>query len=160
METLDMLYLRPATMDDANDLLAWRNDPETCANSRQTSPIPRKRHGVWMSVNVQFGFPTRVVLIAETGDSIPVGVIDFQARDKEMKIFEIGITIAPGVRGHGYGHTALALACKKMKDKTLKAEIRSENRASRRIFRKCGFLLMSEADGFAQFRREKNDRTD
>ena len=156
-----MLYLRPATMEDADHLYAWRNDLETCANSRHQNPVPRKRHDLWMQINVRFGFPTRVVLIAETGDATPIGVIDFQARDPKMASFEVGMTIAPKMRGKGFGSAALALACKKMQDKALLAEIRSENRASRKVFRKCGFLLMSEADGFAQFKKERvNARAD
>jgi len=155
-----MLYLRPATMEDADTLYVWRNDLETCANSRHTSPVPRRRHDLWMEINVKYGYPTRVVLIAETGDNVPVCVVDFASADPKTESFEVNVTVAPRLRGHGYGSAALALACKRMKDKALKAEIRTENRASRRIFRKSGFLLMSEADGFAQFRREKNDRTD
>jgi len=156
-----MLYLRPATMEDAGNLLSWRNDPETCVNSRHQGTVPPRRHELWMQINVKFGFPTCVVLIAETGDGAPVGVIVFQARDPRMASFEVGMTIAPKERGKGYGSAALALACKKMQDKVLLAEIRSENRASRKVFRKCGFLLMSEADGFAQFKKERvNARAD
>jgi len=150
-----MLYLRPATMEDAGNLLSWRNDPETCVNSRHQGTVPPRRHELWMQINVKFGYPSRIVLIAETGDGAPVGVVDFQARDPKMLSFEVAITIAPNLRGKGYGSAALALACQRMQDKTLLAEIRSDNRASRKIFRKTGFVLMTEADGFAQFQRNR-----
>lgn len=149
-----MLYLRPATMEDGANLLAWRNDPETCAASRNTDPIPPKRHNFWMEVNVRYGYPGRIVLIAETGDNVPIGVIDFAAADPAMKSYEVAITIAPKMRGRGLGQQALALGCKRLASKILKAEIRSENVGSRMIFARCGFDLVSEADGFCQYRRE------
>ncbi len=149
-----MLYLRPATMEDSANLLLWRNDPETCANSRNGKPIPPRRHDLWMDINVRYGFPTRVILMAETGDNVAIGVVDFAAASPDLMVFDVSITMAPKMRGRGYGQEALALGCKRMAAKALKAEIKSENAASRMIFARCGFILVREIDGFAQFRKE------
>lgn len=149
-----MLYLRPATMEDSANLLAWRNDPETCANSRNTAAISPKRHNLWMEINVRFGYPTRIILIAETGDNVPVGVLDFAASDPMMKSYIVSITIAPKMRGRGYGKEALALGVKRMTARMLKAEIRSENVASRSIFRACGFKHVNQVKGFEFLERE------
>jgi len=148
------MYLRPATMEDSDNLLAWRNDEITMLNSRQDKPIPPKRHAVWMSINVKFGYPSRIVLIAELDNGTPVGVVDFSAADPFMEIYEVGITIAPNMRGRGYGFAALALGCQRMKKKVLKAEIKRTNIASRRIFEKCEFDVIKRDQGFIFFRKD------
>lgn len=148
-----MISLRPATMEDAPILLSWRNDPTTYMNFLVQKPVPPKRHDFWMQVNVRFGYPQRKVLMAEDEGEL-VGVIDFIARDPEMKTYEISITVAPHKRNKGYGAKILALGCINMRARTLIAEIRKENGASRKIFQKCGFTFVKGDKEFDLYRKE------
>jgi RimJ/RimL family protein N-acetyltransferase len=150
-----MIFLRPATMEDSANLLAWRNDPSTYINYRIAKPIAPSHHRMWMEVNVRHGYPTRIVLMADDDKDISVGVVDLQARNPEMSVYEVGITIAPKLRGRGYGREALDLACrrKNIVGRTLTAEIRIENAASKAVFRHCGFKKLHESKGFAFYER-------
>jgi RimJ/RimL family protein N-acetyltransferase len=149
-----MIFLRPATMEDADTLLAWRNDPETFIHFLVQKPVPPKRHDLWMQINVKHGYPTRIVLMAEDDREEQVGVIDFVATDPQMRTYEISITVAPRMRGKGIGARILALGCERMKGRILTADIRVENGRSRKIFQKCGFKLVRSDKEFDHYRKE------
>ena len=46
---LRQMILRPATIDDANALLAWRNDPATRALSHNKCNVERHAHLEWLA---------------------------------------------------------------------------------------------------------------
>jgi UDP-2,4-diacetamido-2,4,6-trideoxy-beta-L-altropyranose hydrolase len=148
-----MIVLRPANMNDADNLLAWRNDPVTLANFRSTGVVPREDHDRWMQFNVQQGYPQHLVLIAES-DAGPVGVIRFDADRDDIMQYEVSITVSPKHRGNGLGKDILNQACGYMREYTLNAEIRRDNLPSRLIFRQCGFAQVSSSDIFLQFQKE------
>jgi RimJ/RimL family protein N-acetyltransferase len=150
-----MLDLRPATIEDSDLLFDWRNDPVTRAFSRSTAIIPREDHDRWMQFNVLQGYPTHLVMIAETENG-PVGVVRFDADKGDVMSFRVSITIAPYHRRTGLGFAILAEACRYMGEYTLSAEIRYENDASIKIFERCGFKMVGKdaAEAFENFRRE------
>ena len=55
--------LRPADASDSEDLLAWRNDQETRANSRSTGPVDAATHQTWLAHAL--ADPNRRLWIAE-----------------------------------------------------------------------------------------------
>jgi RimJ/RimL family protein N-acetyltransferase len=150
-----MIFLRPATMEDSGILLAWRNDVTTFINFLVQKPVPPKRHDLWMEINVKYGYPTRIVLMAEdTMTEDAVGVIDFVTTDPQMKSYEISITVAPRMRSRGLGKQILTLGCERMRGRILTASVRTENGRSRKIFESCGFKLIRSDKEFDHFRKE------
>jgi RimJ/RimL family protein N-acetyltransferase len=148
-----MTNLRSATMNDADDLFAWRNDPVTMACSRSTGPVERDDHQRWMQFNVQLGYPAHMVMIAEN-EYGKLGVVRFDADRSDAMVYWTSITIAPKHRGCGYSLEILSQACAFMHESTLDAEIRSDNSLSRKIFAQCGFELVESTSDFVRYRRE------
>jgi len=48
----EQVNLRPVTMADAEDLLVWRNDPETRHASHNTDEILLDRHLAWLEASL------------------------------------------------------------------------------------------------------------
>lgn len=147
------MTVRPATADDGDLLLAWRNDPETQAASRSTAPVSEEEHSRWMMMHVAQGYPQHLVLIAED-DHHRIGVVRFDADRRDVMSFEVGITIAPEYRGQGFSPNVLRQACSYMGEFTLNAEVRRESTISRKLFERCGFEEISRSSGYLQFRKE------
>lgn len=147
-------YLRPATIADADDLFAWRNDPVTMACFKSTAPVARETHDAWMLMNVTHGYPEHLVMVAESDTFGPIGVIRFDADRRDVMTYSASITIAPPYRRQGMAHDALAQACGYMHEYTIKAEIRKDNMPSRKIFQQCGFQFVGSDGDFAIYRRE------
>ena len=147
-----MVNLRLATMADSDRLLAWRNDPETIANSLSSEPVAPEIHAEWMQRWVCAGFPMNLVLIAEY-DNRPIGTIRFAATARWT--YEVSITIAPAHRGRGWGAKVLAAGCAPMGDCELVALIKVGNHASRTIFEHNRFTQIAVSDGIAKYRRER-----
>lgn len=148
-----MIQMRPATLDDSDALFSWRNDPVTCANSKSTAAVRREDHDLWMQFNVTQGYPSHLVLIADS-DAGRVGTVRFDAKRSDVMTYEASITVAPKSRGRGFSHQMLSDACSYMREYTLDALIREANIASRRAFEGCGFTEISAKDGFIKYRRE------
>lgn len=147
------MKLRRATMKDAKNLFAWRNDPEAYGNFSNPKPITWEEHKGWMERNVDPGNAEQIVVIAE--DKIgAIGMIRFSNRNEDS--YEVAINIAPERRGDGNGGKFLSEACAKMKG-FLVAEVKNTNVASRRIFEKCGFEWISEHHGFVLYRRPRRE---
>jgi len=147
------MTLRLATAKDSDNLFAWRNDPVTQACSRSTAPVARDEHERWMTGNVMLGFPEHMVLIAES-ERGPLGVVRFDGIKGDDLALAVSITIAPKHRGQGLARGILSEACASMSDYTIHAEVRKENRASRRLFARCGFDEIGRSGDFLSYRRE------
>jgi RimJ/RimL family protein N-acetyltransferase len=141
------VQLRPATMDDAEQLWLWRNDPVTRSQSRNTDPITWSSHLKWL--RAAFADAQRQIIIA-TRDGTPIGNIGVHpvADGKE-----VSIVVAPTDRGNGNGRAMLQLACGAATE-PLFASVRTDNLASRRLFESCGFhLIDSREPGFLRYCR-------
>ena len=90
--------LRPADASDSEDLLAWRNDPETRANSRSTGPVDAATHQTWLAHAL--ADPNRRLWIAEAaGEKVGTHSV-IRLEDGRA---EFSITVAPNRRGRGIG---------------------------------------------------------
>ncbi len=137
-ETGPALSLRPATIDDAPTLLAWRNDPDTRANSRSTREVTVAEHQQWLAASA----PNRALFVAELNGK-PVGQIRFDRRASAPGIAEVSITIAPESRGAQLSAWLLKAAevqARELLINTLLAEIRPENERSIRAFKRAGYF--------------------
>jgi RimJ/RimL family protein N-acetyltransferase len=135
------MRLRKATMDDAEHLFQWRNDPVTRAASINRDPVAWHDHLAWLEASL--ANPLREILIAE--DGVPLGTVRL---DKDLRT-EVSITLAPAARGHGQATSLIALATQTKGP--FVARIRPDNPASRRAFQKAGFQFTHHAEGMDWF---------
>lgn len=148
-----MITMRPAGPADSDALFRWRNDPATQAASLSTAPVPREDHERWMKFNVLQGYPTHMVMIGE-GDEGTVGVVRFDSSKMDLMMYDVSLTVAPEHRGKGLGATMLSVACQWMTDYTIRAQIKRDNIASRKLFGHCGFDEVERSSGILTFRKE------
>jgi len=140
------MKLRAATLDDAQLLFDWRNDPVTRAMSVSRDPVDWEGHLAWFKSAL--ASPVRSILIAE--DGVPLGTVRL---DKDIRT-EISITLAPAARGHGLATPILRLATDGRGP--FIARIRSGNIASRRAFEAAGFTYTHHGDGMDWFAKAKD----
>lgn len=144
MSEMTSLHLRRATMDDALEVLRWRNDPHTRAMSRDNSAVERQAHLDWFARAVES--PDRLLLIGEAA-ARPVGMVRF---DRDGEAWEVSINVAPDARGRGHGAGLLAAGLEAFAGlhpaAHIHAVIKRENAASLRLFEGLGFRP-SGADG-------------
>ncbi len=148
-----MIQLRQATMHDSDFLFAWRNDPATLAASLSTAAVPREDHDQWMQLNVAHGYPLHLVLMAE-GVLGAIGVVRFDTAKRDVMTFNVSMTLAPQHRGKGMAAGILDQACGLMSEYRLDAAIRSNNKASQRVFERCGFEALGDGGGFFHYRKQ------
>lgn len=137
--------VRPAAVEDGDDLLAWRNDPVTRSGSFTSDPIMPDEHRAWLAGAL--GDPARMLLVGELGES-PVGVVRL---DREGDRATISVTVAPAARGRGLAATLIRAGLERAAAEGIvrvDAFIRPDNQASLRAF---------AAAGFRDVEREPND---
>lgn len=139
------LTLRPAGLEDAPILLAWRNDPETRAACRNTGPVEAGEHAAWLAGLL--GEPARRLYIV-VAHGQPCGQVRLDPMGDGL---ELSWTIAPQHRKKGYARRAVSLVARAFSERTLTAWIRPENHASIRVAEAAGFRLAGTRDGLLKF---------
>lgn len=125
------LVLRPATPTDWQELLAWRNDPQTRRWSRHTGMVDEEQHRAWLAAAVSD--QRRQLLVAEVNGR-PAGTVRL---DQVSGGTEVSWTIAPQLRGRGLGRRMLALALESVAGYVF-ASMHKDNVASVRIAQAAG----------------------
>ena len=133
------MLLRPATMEDADLLFLWRNDPETRKNSHTTEEVPYDNHVAWLRSSLTNSRRRLLIAIAD----VPIGTVRYDWQDQQNQAVELSWTIAPEHRGKGFGTIMVAEAVKDYHGNIM-AEIKSSNAPSIAIARKNGFIPLSE----------------
>lgn len=139
------LQLRPATVADCDDLLAWRNDAGTRAFALDPRPIEAEQHRRWFMQSLADS--ARALLVAEAGGS-PVGVLRF---DLDGDSATVSVYLVPAQRGAGWGAALLragALWLRRQRPgiRRIHATILAENRASVSSFRRAGYRHVAGTD--------------
>lgn len=149
------LSMRRATLDDAETLLRWRNDPGTREVSRQADVVLLADHLAWLASSL--ADDKRVLLVASdpAGD---VGTVRWDLVDPG--VWEVSITVAPDRRGQGLARPLLSAGEEALHEtvgdpRVLDATVHEDNAASRRLFASAGYLLDRPADegGFLRYRK-------
>lgn len=135
-----VMRYRPASGDDSELLLGWRNDPEARRASRATDPVEPAGHERWLRSTL--ADPTRMLLVVE-GAGEPIGTVRF---DSAGDTAEISITVAPEERGRGTGRQAVREASELFlaahpPTRAVTAEVREGNSASLSAFQAAGFAI-------------------
>lgn len=134
----DAISLRPATIDDAAEAYAWRNDVRTRRYSRDPAPLPWDHHFGWWSRTLRDH--RRRLLIACCGNRA-VGSVRF---DYTGDSAEVSLYVDPDLAGLGLGRALLEasqrwIATQNPRISRVVAEIQPGNTASVRTFRAAGF---------------------
>jgi RimJ/RimL family protein N-acetyltransferase len=132
------VQLRRATPDDAAPLHAWRNHPSVRAMSNDSAEIDHATHRRWLDAVLES--PSRPLFIGER-DGVPVGVLRFDIQDATA---EVSIYLVAGHSGRGEGGALLRagedwMAREQPQVHELSAQVNSGNRASHRLFERCGY---------------------
>lgn len=147
----DDLALRRAVPEDGPDLLAWRNDPLTRANSKDRGEVALASHLAWL--DRVLADPARLLLLAEMPGG-KAGMVRFDRGEEGAWL--VSIAVAPAFRGRGLGRRLLAAGIRDLTARkgavALAAEIAPANSASRALFEACGFTACGVAGGFLQYR--------
>ena len=148
------LYLRRATIEDAEDILRWRNDPKTRENSFTSDVIDLETHMAWFERKLGQSNCLMYILMA---DECKAGNIRVDITDG---VGEISYMIAPEHRGKGYGKEILALIEKELPPdaRILVGEVLENNIASARCFEANGYSR-SEGDGKLVFTKKIQGRS-
>ena len=139
----EMLSFRNIRFDDAQMLLAWRNDPEVRSVSFHNEPIEIQEHEQWLMKSL--GMSERILLMAEDRQGNPIGKVQIDFTSDQMGSVMIGIVVGLENRSKGIGTvliekatTALFIAEKNVQQ--IVAQIKPGNLASEKAFRKAGFV--------------------
>lgn len=133
-----MISLRLATMDDANVLLSWRNEPVTVAlSSTPDRCVTIEEHARWLTGKLNDCGCQLFIAYDERGD---LGMVRFDDMDDHAGVVEISIAVAPEHRGKGCAKAIIRAACDALSC-LIVANIKRSNIPSRRAFEACGFIL-------------------
>lgn len=154
MEVLSEVSLQEAEEKDCEMLFVWVNDPVVRRNAFQSAHIPFERHREWFRKVLEDNTVRQYILYHR---QIPVGQIRLNI---ENGVGFIDYSIAPEMRGFGFGGLALKL----IKDKTkieitdvtkLVGQVKYENIASIKAFEGCGYMR-TEKEAYIEFSLELN----
>jgi RimJ/RimL family protein N-acetyltransferase len=132
------IEIREATLNDAQLLFNWANDPVTRQNSFNSKTIYWNDHILWLKKRLVD--PANKIYILNSDDN-PIGVVRFEGIENTI----IAVTVAPGHRGMGLGAEIINRACNKFwesNNSDILAYVKKENVASLRAFEKAGFILI------------------
>lgn len=140
---VERIHLRAARPEDSAAIYAWRNHPDTRAQSFVGEAIAPEVHARWFAGVMTD--PLRHLLIGEE-DGQPLGVLryDIDARSPDLAV--VSLYLVPGLAGRGGGTRMLLagqrwLAEQHSEITHLEASIRAGNAASHGAFRAAGFTL-------------------
>lgn len=144
----EALQLRPATLQDAELLLCWRNDEQTRAMSLDGNLVVWKTHLEWLQTCLSD--PNHAIWIAHKNRA-SIGTVRFA---REQQFATISIVLAPDWRGRGIGKTLIRRACQAIfgmwNINKIRAIIKAANAASCRSFEKAGFCCETEKLSMSQ----------
>jgi UDP-2,4-diacetamido-2,4,6-trideoxy-beta-L-altropyranose hydrolase len=137
------IQLRAATQDDAQLLFEWRNHPSIRAISNNSAPIKWESHQYWFN-KVRQDSSRPLYIAVQAG--IEIGVIRFDIDGVQA---EVSLNLAPDLKGRGLGTQLLIqgeqqLVREHPRVLKLMAKVLEGNKASHRLFRRCGYQFRSD----------------
>lgn len=140
-------YLRLAEIGDMKLLFEWANDPSVRANSFCSEPIDIEIHKRWFNNCLESKDISIYILCGTKG---PVGQIRLNRENTQA---EISYSISSSYRGKGLGEMIIGLAEQSLivdwpSVKYIKARVKTDNIASRKIFERCGYVCDINSAGF------------
>ena len=130
--------LREATREDCDLLFEWANDPIVRENSFCKHSIGYEEHVKWFCCILN-NKEQKLYILEKEG--CPIGQVRVRSIDNTATI---SYSISPTNRGNGYGKLMIELLKRRMVQeypniKTLVAEVKKDNIASKKVFKGNGF---------------------
>jgi UDP-2,4-diacetamido-2,4,6-trideoxy-beta-L-altropyranose hydrolase len=134
------LILRGVTLEDAELLWKWANDPQVRASSFSPDPIPRESHLVWL--NNRLSDPNSFQFVLIGANEGPIGQVRFDVGENGA---EIHLSVDSRFRGKGLGATLIRMGVQTLTVvadiDVVHAHVKSSNQYSMGAFTKAGFTL-------------------
>jgi len=129
------LSLRKANMDDALDILKWRNDEKSIDGSFSKEKIAIPQHMEWYKKKLASD-KCHMFILEEDGEK--AGLVRV---DQEGNVGELSIMIAPEKRGRGFGNEIMALVEKHLPEgvNALVGFVLPDNHPSRKMYLANGY---------------------
>lgn len=151
------ICVRKATTEDADILLAWRNDSGTRLMFVSQQGVALAEHQAWLMSTLTR--EDRVLLLGYDTENRPVGVVRFDLNLADTSA-AVSITVNPSLRGQGLSAPMLSAAIDYLSRDvakrfepiawTLRAQIRKENVNSMQLFQRVGFgNVVEEGDYYS-----------
>lgn len=137
--------LRPATRDDSDGLLRLANDPAVRSASFSTGTIEPAEHLQWLERRLRDS--NTLLLVGAVG-----GMVGAQVRfDIDSDDSTVSISLDESLRGKGLSLPVLIRGIEKLEKahpgiRTIHAQVKPGNLASRRLFEDAGFALVQSTD--------------
>lgn len=140
-----MITLRPALPSDCRLLWEWRNAPEVRAKAFDSNPIEWEHHRRWFKQKLSDSSTS--IYIATTADGETAGQIRFDVVESEATV---AVIVARAVRGRGIGTDIIRKGTLQFASKVpgvnIVAEIKPDNEASLRAFKRAGYASFGGDD--------------
>lgn len=144
----DKIHLRLARADDARQYYELVNDLSVRENSFNKNIIEWDSHLRWFENKLLTEETILYVLENEAKDFL--GQIRFDYESKTNNCWYIDYSVVPEARGKGYGTLIVKLGVEKVldvkADATICADVKNENMASLKVFRKLRFVEAKQED--------------
>ncbi|KKW23536.1 MAG: FlaR protein (FlaR) [Parcubacteria group bacterium GW2011_GWA2_51_12] len=138
------VHVRDVLEIDSKAVWELRNDPNICAVSRNSEPIPFANHERWFKTQYFSGQNNFCKILENEGQ-----VIGYCRFDRaEDGFFRVSIVVKPGLQGKGLGSMLLGEGLKLLGKSGYSAKISKTNEPSLRLFKKFGFQVSGEDDKF------------
>jgi diamine N-acetyltransferase len=143
-----LVSLREMQLTDVDTLLKWENNPDNWQISDTVAPFSRKQIEDFVNQQQSLKDNSQQRFMVCLDDK-PIGCIDlFEYNAAESKA-GVGVLIAEKInRNKGYASKALSILIDKCRNELnvvhLFCNIYNENKASIRLFEKCGFQFVDE----------------
>lgn len=146
------LRLRSAGPHDGYKLWLWANDPAARAASGDRPSIPWEAHLGWLAARLADSGSR--ILIGETVTGQPVGVVRFESATG-WQTARVSYAVAAEYRRRGAGEALLSLGLAAIRASfpgvVVNAQVRADNLASLRIFRRGAWRERPGAAGWVEF---------
>lgn len=149
------LTQRSASLDDSDELLSWRNNPETRMYSVNSNLISYDEHQKWISdrLNRIHNEPFLVYSLENT----MIGMARFDSVSDAIDKFQISIMVSPTRQSEGLGTLLLRKSCETFFSRyprgIIVARVHVENSVSISLFKKAGFEQLSKKKSFLCFEK-------
>ena len=127
----------------------WRNDPITRKMFVNGEKVSWEEHSSWYEKALLNN--CRKLYLGKEG-GIPIGIVRFNKCDNEEYVFDVSINISPESRGKGFGKQLLNNGIRRLHKevkncKFIRAEVKTENEYSNKLFKSCGFIFIEDESG-------------
>lgn len=133
-----VITLRPATMNDADMVFRWRNDPFIIAHGSSHREVEWEEHRKWFAETIS-GQNRLMFIVLENGT--PIGQIRFERENQQNCV--ISVYLLQEFTGRGFGIQAIRMGCAALFEAwdvdRVVACVRLDNQAGRAAFLKAGF---------------------